>query len=260
MNNEKIKTLLLEIEDAPLDFSVVLSGKKSRKVNGLYKPAEREIILHNKNFNDDNLLMYTAIHEYAHHIHSCKNGGGLPARAHTTEFWAIFHKLLEKAESKKIYYNAYNKSEELNELTGLIREKYIKQNGTLFIELGKLLFRARELCEKAGLRFEDYIDRVLCLPRNGARAAIKSFSLCLEPALGQDNMRFVSAIRGEEERQTAQNALLSGSSVDTVKMALRPSQEEEPRFKLEKEKGRLIRTIDTLSKRLAQVEAELLEF
>jgi hypothetical protein len=43
-------------------------------------------------------------------------------------------------------------------------------------------------------------------------------------------------------------------------MALRPSQEEEPRFKLEKEKGRLIRTIDTLSKRLAQVEAELLEF
>lgn len=257
MNNEQIKSLLLEIEDAPIDFSVIMSGKKSGKVNGLYKVAEREIILHNKNFNDDNLLIYTAVHEYAHHIHACKNGGKLSARAHTTEFWAIFHSLLEKAEDKKLYTNAYKKSDKLNELTNIIRERYIKQNGELFLELGRLLLQASELCREAGLRFEDYIDRVLCLPRSGARVAMKSQTMNLNPALGQDNMRFVSAISRPDERKNAQNALLSGKSVDTVKMNLRPAQNLDTRSKLENEKSRIVRTIETLTKRLSEVEKEL---
>ena len=113
MNQDQVKNKLLKIEDsvggsAILDFTVVFSGKKSRKVNGLYKPDEREIILHNRNFDDDNLLMYTAIHEYAHHFHACARGGNLSPRAHTAEFWAILHGLLEKAEAKGIYNNVFS--------------------------------------------------------------------------------------------------------------------------------------------------------
>jgi hypothetical protein len=203
-------------------------------------------------------MVYTALHEYAHHLHSCKNGGKLPVRSHTQEFWSIFHTLLEKAEAKKLYSNVYVEQAELSKLTELIRSKYIKQNGALFIELGESLIAAKELCDKEGLRFEDYIDRILCIPRLVARMAMKSFNYDLDPALGADNMRFVSAIRGEEERAAAENSLLSGKSPDSVKVALRQREDEEdPRERLEKERSRLERTITTLSKRLKEIEHEL---
>ena len=49
MDNETIKAHLLEIEESKLDFTVTLTGKESKRVNGLYKPETREILLHNKN-------------------------------------------------------------------------------------------------------------------------------------------------------------------------------------------------------------------
>jgi len=101
MNQDQVKEKLLAIEDAALDFSVIFSGKKSKKVNGLYKPDTREIIIHNRNFPDANLLMYTAIHEYAHHLHACARGGHLSARAHTAEFWAYFTGFLRRPRRKK---------------------------------------------------------------------------------------------------------------------------------------------------------------
>jgi hypothetical protein len=260
VNNDQIKTLLLSLEEPPLDFTVVLSGKKSAKVNGLYKIEEREIILHNKNFTDDNLLIYTAIHEYAHHLQSCAHGGRISVRSHTTEFWARFHALLEKAEAQGLYSNAYASSDKLNELTTVIREKYMAQNGALFIELGQLLTQAHDLCGEAGLRFEDYIDRILCLPRVTAKMAMKSSAFNLNPALGSDNMRFLSGISNPVERHRAESALLAGKSPDTVKMTLRRGPgEENPRGQLEKEKNRLIRTIDSLSSRLKEVEQKLAE-
>ncbi|MGP1510875.1 MAG: hypothetical protein ACTTIU_10140, partial [Treponema lecithinolyticum] len=67
MNCEQVKNILLSIENTDLDFEMIFSGKESKKVNGLYKPETREIILHNKNFKTDNQLVYTAIHEYTHH-------------------------------------------------------------------------------------------------------------------------------------------------------------------------------------------------
>jgi hypothetical protein len=258
MNAEQIKNLLLQVREPSLDFTVTLSGKASKKVNGLYKPETREIILHNKNFKTDNLLVYTAIHEYAHHIHACNHGGHLPARPHTQEFWATFHGLLEEAEKKGLYTNIYAESPDLTALTEDIRENYIKENGRLFLELGRKLQAAQKLCVDAGLRFEDYIDRILCMPRLAAQTAIKSAAGNLPPELGQDNMRFVCNISDEDERAEAANALLSGKSPDSVKTALRKNEAEaDPKDRLEKEKARLERTIETLTKRLSEVEIEL---
>jgi len=260
VNNEKIKEKLLALEDAPLDFSVILSGKKSKRVNGLYKPDTREIIIHNRNFSDDNLLMYTAIHEYAHHLHACARGGHLSPRAHTAEFWAILHGLLEKAEKKKIYKNVFSGSKELDELTSVIRKKYLTENGNLVKELGELLLRARELCSEIGGRYEDYIDRVLCIPRQAANLAVRMHQYNLNPQIGPDNMRFLAGITNEEKRQAAENSLLAGRSPDTVKVAMRQKPEDEdPRQSLEKEKLRLERTIASLTKRLEEVERELNE-
>ena len=37
MDNEKIKQMLLDIQDTQLEFSVIMTGKESKRVNGLYK-------------------------------------------------------------------------------------------------------------------------------------------------------------------------------------------------------------------------------
>jgi hypothetical protein len=255
----------LSIEDAPLEFSVIFSGKKSRKVNGLYKPDSREIILHNRNFvpgaTGDNLLLYTAIHEYAHHLHACAQNGKLPSRAHNSEFWAIFHALLEKAESKKVYRDVFAGSPELASLTETIREKYLHKNGNLVKEMGKHLLKAHELCTAIGVRFEDYVDRMLRIPRTAANMAIKMFEYDLNPEVGADNMRFLAGIRDGEDRQAAETALIKGKSPDTVKTAIRKKStegdSESPEgamLQLEREKNRLEKTIETLSKRLEEVK------
>ena len=267
MNQEQVKEKLLAIEDAPLDFTVVLSGKKSKKVNGLYKPDNREIILHNRNFTGEggtNLLVYTAIHEYAHHLHACARGGHLSPRAHTAEFWAILHGLLEKAEAKGIYKDVFSGSKELEALTDTIRKKYLTENGNLVKELGELLLKAHDLCFAIGGRYEDYVDRVLRIPRQAASLAVRMHQYNLNPETGADNMRFLAGISNEEKRLAAEKALLTGKSPDTVKIALRqkPEDEEEGapgsiRLQLEKEKLRLERTIASLTRRLEEVQREL---
>ncbi|MCL2277078.1 MAG: hypothetical protein FWC21_04205 [Treponema sp.] len=262
MNKDAIKEKLLKIEDAPLEFSLVFSGKKSKKVNGLYKPATREIIIHNKNFSGDdtgqNLLLYTSIHEYAHHLHACKRGGTLSPRAHNSEFWAIFHDLLEKAEEKKIYKDVFAVSPELIKLTEHIKTKYLKNNGELVKAMGKYLLKAHELCTGIGVRFEDYVDRMLCIPRAAANTAIKMFEYDIAPEVGADNMRFLAGIRDSDERKTAEAALIKGKSPDSVKVQVKgKDKEEDPVAVLSKEKDRLERTIAALNKRLEDIKKEL---
>ncbi|MDR2535158.1 MAG: hypothetical protein LBD29_03890 [Treponema sp.] len=264
MNQDEVKDTLLAIEDAPLDFLLIFSGKKIKTVNGVYKPESREIIIHNRNFTEDNLLLYTAIHEYAHHLHACSQGGKLSVRSHTTEFWAILHRLLEKAETKGIYKNVFAESPELTDLTKLIRQKYLQENGSLVKDLGMCLLKAHELCTAIGGRFEDYIDRVLRIPRTAATMAMKMYQYNLNTSVGADNMRFLAGIRNEDDRMTAEAALLKGQSPDTVRTETKrlslghpPPTAEAPKLRLEKEKSRLERTIASLSKRLSEVEQEL---
>jgi hypothetical protein len=261
MNQDQVKELLLSVEDAPLDFSVIFSGKKSKKVNGLYKVESREIILHNRNFShtEENLLIYTAIHEYAHHLHACSKKGTLPRRAHNHEFWAVFHALLEKAEKKGVYRNIFSASPELTKLTEEIRGKYLSENGGLVKAFGQALLKANELCDALGARFDDYIDRILRIPRGAAKVAMKMFQYNLNPQVGPDNMKFLAGIRDDEKRLAAEHALLAGKSPDSVREILKKPDDEDPRGKLEKEKTRLTRTIDNLKNRLHEVEKELRE-
>jgi hypothetical protein len=263
MNQDQIKAMLLAIEEPSVDFTLLLSGKKSKRINGLYKPETREIIIHNRNFSDDNNLVYTALHEYAHHLHACSMEGKLSSRAHTAEFWAILHRLLETAEAQGSYKNVFAASPELSQVTEILRCQYLKENGNLVKNLGMYLLKAQELCLALGGRFEDYIDRVLCIPRVAATMAMKTYQYDLNPTLGADNMRFLAGIKDQDDRSAAQAALLKGNSPDTVKMASRhkdlgvPPVEEAPRLRLEKEKTRLERTIASLSKRLEELEREL---
>jgi len=260
MNQDQVKELLLSIESCKTEFSVVFTGKKSGMVNGLYKPLTREILIHNKNFENEGQLVYTAIHEYAHHLH-CERGAFVPgARAHTNEFWAIFHDLLEIAEKKGAYENSFATDPEFVELTKKIRA-VMPENGKLMLDLGRLIAEAEALCRKRFVRFEDYLDRAIGVPRTSAGAAMKSYALQVPADLGWDAMKVVSGIKNPQTRAAAIDAFKEGKSPESVKALVksdRPS--DDPKQRLDKERERLERTIKNLQDRLTMVESELSRF
>ena len=194
MNQEQVIEKLLQLNNTVDDFAVTFTGKKSKKLDGLYKPEKREIIIHNKNFNNDNALIYTAIHEFAHHIHFTQSMVPISARAHTNQFWNIFHKLLFIAEEKGIFVNIFKKEKRFIELTKNIKEKFLSANGHLMKEFGKLLMDAYDLCLEYNVSFEDYVDRELQLHRSIAKTLMKFNSLNINPEIGYENMKILSII------------------------------------------------------------------
>jgi hypothetical protein len=259
MNQAQVKNILLQIEDTSLDFSLVFSGKASRKVNGLYKPETREIILHNKNFANDNEMIYTAIHEYTHHKQCEKEGVPHSTRHHTQKFWAMFHRLLNMAEEKGFYKIGVEEGTELEEITKRIRSVLMRENGRIMKELGELLSKARKLCKETHVRYEDYIDRVLKLPRSSAASMEKMYAFDVDPSIGYDAMKSVANISNLEKRKEAEMLYSANNSPAVVKTSLKPKREENEKTLLEKERLRLERTIQTMKVRLEEVKTRLTE-
>nr|WP_315442649.1 hypothetical protein [uncultured Treponema sp.] len=257
MNQDQVKEILLQIEESELEFSVTFTGKASKKVNGLYKSDTHEILLHNKNFSVDNELLYTAIHEYTHH-RLCELDGTRSGRVHTQRFWSYFHRLLQKAEEKGLYKIAMEESPELLELTDTIRTTIMAEDGKLMKELGRLLSKARVLCKQAGVRYEDYIDRVLCLPRASAATIEKIHAFDVKPELGYEAMKVVANIANPDKRAAAEELFLQKHSPAFVRDSVKNKpQDEDPRRKLENEKRRIERTIVSLQARLSELEDTL---
>ncbi|MCL2706469.1 MAG: hypothetical protein FWE72_09715 [Spirochaetaceae bacterium] len=262
MNNQQIKEKLQQLADDIPDFTVVLSGKKSKKVDGLYKPDKKEIIIHSKNMKSDDDTMYTAIHEFAHHVHCCGSGVPVSGRYHTRSFWAILHNLLKKAEEKKIYNNIFKEDEDFIKLTKTIRENYIIKNGMLMKELGGLLAKARKYCFERHLSFDDYADRELGIHRTIAVALINIHDMDVSPEIGFENMKTVVSIKVPEKRALAEKSFIEKESPDIVKDFIIEKKDfseksEDPVKKLIAEKNKIIRTIDTLEKKLIDINTRL---
>lgn len=267
MTNEKIKEILLEIAESNIDFSVIQTGKESKRVNGFYKPDTHEIFLHNLNFKTDNQLIYTAVHEFTHHVITEKKLEFDPtyvcnSKVHTQEFWAKFGELLGIAETKGFYSLGWETNPELKELTEDIKVNYLEKNGQLMQEFGKKLAKAWELCKEADIRYEDYIDRVLCLPRNAEKDIRKVGAVEVNPAIGFDNMKMVASVKKKDDRAAIeQDFLQGGKSPSTVRELMKQksakNRDEDAKTRLEKEKNRLEKTIAQLTQRLEVVEESL---
>ncbi len=261
MNQDRVRQILEAIEPPPAPFSIVFSGKTNKKVNGLYKPATSEIVIHNRNFDSDNQLLYTAIHEYAHHVLFVRRGGIQMPRPHTQEFWSLFHSLLEKAQTMGYYRSVFDSIPEFQQLTTEIKERCLAANGSLLLELGRLLVRAEELCQMYHARFEDYVERVLGLPRKTVSTAIQARSLDLDPSLGWDGLTLVASLKDPDARQKAAEALHAGATPLLAKRAAIPVQDqsEEPVDLLLAEHRKLARSIETMTERLRKIEERLRE-
>jgi hypothetical protein len=260
MNQDQVKGLLLKLDSDVPDFAVTFTGKKSFKVDGLYKPENAEILIHNRNFKGDNALVYTAIHEFAHHIQFTKGEGKVSIKAHTNVFWNIFHNLLVKAEEKGLYDNIFRTDPDFIALTKRIREEFLSTNGHLMKEFGELLLNIFRLCHEKEASFEDYVDRELRLHRTEAKTIMKTFTLDINPEIGYENMKIASRVRDDDVRKEVEKAFAGGGkSPDMVKaeFCVRPPAKVDEGEILKKERERIKNTMDRLKIRLAEINQKL---
>lgn len=254
MNNEQIKELLISLEDTDKDFSVTQSGKESKKINGLYKPDSFEIIIHNKNFTTENQLIYTAIHEYTHHLISCKyknKGENLPAKSHSTEFWAKFDDLLEIAVSKNLYKR--ERSESLSTLISEAKE-IDKEIVKLQKKLGLLLREIQKKSDEENVRYEDVITHDLNMTRTTAKKCVESNFVNSD--CGQSELETILKTNSKK-RMEVELSISNGKTINQAKHNSTQSKESNPIDKLSKEKNRLEKTINQLQQRLEIVMEQL---
>ena len=258
MNQDQLAAKLRTLADVP-PFTLVFSGKKSKKVDGLYKPATQEILIHNKNMTGDSDLIYTAIHEFAHHVVSCQNGNiTLSSRCHTAQFWATFHQLLKKAEETGIYNNPFKSDQTFIQLTKRIKENFLKKNGAIMKDFAKVLNEARDMCIERHLSFEDYVDRELGIEKTTANTLLRIEKYDVTPTIGYDNMKTVAAMKDDHKREAAVQAFMEGESSASVKTSIvRPVAKVEkvsPVDHLEAEKLKIEKAIESLQKKLQIVD------
>ena len=258
MNQDQLAEKLRTLADVP-PFTLVFSGKKSKKVDGLYKPATQEILIHNINMAAASAEIYTAIHELAHHVVSCQNGNiTLSNRCHTAKFWATFHQLLKKAEETGIYSNPFKSDQTFIQLTKRIKENFLQKNGAIMKDFAKVLNEARNICIERHLSFEDYVDRELGMEKTTANTLLRIEKYDVTPAIGYDNMKTVAGMKDDRKREAAVQAFMEGESSDSVKTSItRPVTKVErisPVSHLEAEKLKIEKAIEGLQKKLQIVD------
>jgi len=227
MNQDQVKERLESLGVSETDFTLIFSGKASNKVNGLYKPGSKEIILHNKNFKNDNMLMFTAIHEFVHHI-ACTRKLVKGPKAHPTLFWALFHSLLEIAIEKGVYTDTFTTDPELV-AAGADVVRVLKEQVEAQRKLGGALHTMSVLCEKKGARFEDFLDRHARIPKATYKAAVSAqlelFSL---DGVSPQAIELVASIE-ESGRDEAISRIGEGYSLQQVRASVKQGKVIDPR-------------------------------
>jgi hypothetical protein len=267
MNQEEVKEKLRIIHESAIEYEVIFSGKKSNRVNGLYRPLTKEIIIHNKNFIDEkgnqneSLLMYTAIHELSHHIMMAEKGQP-SSRAHNQDFWAAFHGLLDIAEKKGVYRAEIDA--ETQKLIDEVREISLKIAG-LQRELGRVILAVNEAGREKGIRREDIIERKAQISRQTMKSAVSAYNMG-DKGAGID-IQTIAAKQRYREKQNAviESAQTGKSYIQAKKTVEKPAEEPEPEkngdeislSRLILEKKRLERTIGSLMERLEEIKRQI---
>ena len=259
MTNEQIKENLQKLYKCESDFSVIQTGKKSGRVNGFYRPATQEIFLHNKNFKNDNAMMFTAIHELTHHILHEK--GESKTRCHSGLFWSTFYNLIDKAVSLGLY--SRERSKEVAEKTAEIDEIQ-KQIIELQKKQGKLLNELYSVCEENGDRYEDVLEHDLQLSK--AKTRQLQIMSALDSDISDEMTKVISSAKDELMRNAARQAAATGATVEQVKAiakdkakTTKPADDGlESTPSLKREKKRLEATIERCQDRIANIDEQLI--
>ena len=155
IDEQRIKDILLSIKSTEKDFFIVIKNKSNFHCNGNYNRSTNRITLYLLNHNSINRLIYTAIHEYAHHLMDKWVG-------HKTEFWEFFFELLEIAERKELYKCNINNNENLKKITTIIKHNNLVKNKKIFEkDLRSIFHIIYKLCEEIDIDFQYYTVKYL---------------------------------------------------------------------------------------------------
>lgn len=256
MNQDEVKAKLVSLGAPEKDFDVIFSGKKSMRVNGLYRPDTKEIIIHNQNFANDNLLIFTAIHEYAHHI-TCERKLAKGRSAHPAVFWSIFHSLIKIAVQKGIYTDSFTVDPILKEADAKI-EAVVKMQVEAQRKLGSALLEMQTLCQERGARFEDYLDRHVRLPKETAKAAVTAQMELFElEGVSPQVVELVASIEEGEGRDEAVSRIEGGESIAQVRAAVKQGKRVDPLERPETKDETPEDTLDRLMTERKKLHAKL---
>lgn len=196
MNQDQLKIKLDTYTDHK-DFTVIFSGKCSKKVDGLYHHEKHEIIIHNKNFFNDIQLMYTAIHELAHHIDFIENHAKMTRSAHGKDFRVIFHRIVDEAIQKGDYEDFDNEFVQDAITTN-------KAYTVLLKTFGKKLIALLDKCQKDHRDFEDVVIRKLSMKPSQAKTIMKVYAMDVSEEIGGEFAKEVAKIKNPIERKEAE--------------------------------------------------------
>jgi len=169
MNEQELKSTLLQIRETK-NFNLYFTGKAHKKIDGFYKPDSKEIYINNCNFSNDNEMLLTALHEYAHHIHFTESF--VKGNPHDTEFYKIYHELLFLAEEKGFYENCCRTTHE-EDFNRMLKanERFNKEMERFFMEVVAF---AQSMEKKNANQFYDACERFLKIPRNEIEKIFKA--------------------------------------------------------------------------------------
>ena len=227
MMNEEIKSNLKKLFDCKEDFTVTQTGKKSNKVNGLYKPATQQYMTTEKG-----------------------DKGG----RHNGLFWATFYDLLEKAISYGFYERT--RSEETQKLIDEAKEI---QKAIIDAQrkLGETLSKIYESCDRNNERIEDVIEHDLQITRNKSKEYLKMRN---SDTNSDEMAKVINSAKDVMIKAAAQKAADEGKTIEQVKQIAKakPVDDDlESPESLRREEKRLETTIERLNDRLIQVQETL---
>lgn len=247
---DKVKEFLLSVQETEKDFTVVFTGKIHKKINGQYFFNDHTISINDRNFTHDSTLLYTAMHEYAHHIQFIlrdKSG-------HNREFWTIFHNLVDTAIEKKLY-TPPPRNEAIIE-----KEKEIKalllERANIEKKIGSL---SRELWEEvadAGGAIDYEIEREL----KEDMKLIKDVCLIAGIApCGTEYNTEQSIIIGKKGTDAA-IAIRDGKTLVQAQTAGKQIEKEDPYERLKKEKAQVVKKIERLKDRKDAIDFRMKQY
>ncbi|MDR2964190.1 MAG: hypothetical protein LBU88_00245 [Treponema sp.] len=251
---------LCELHKCDRPFMVKFSGKKNKKINGKYISSTEEIIIYEKNFIseegqlNETMLMYTAIHELAHHIQFTEYGQ-TGSRSHTKLFYSILDDLIELAEKAGIYKPVIDA--ELQEMIDEAK-KISCELAKLQRELGAVLVKLNDTCVNKGIRFEDIMHRKVRVSKETANKILKIQSINIPENYGIDIQEAIAGERDEYKQKAMAAVAKAGKSIYQIKRAGSSFSSGEKNSENEideliREKTRIEKTIETLSGRLREI-------
>jgi hypothetical protein len=254
MTAEQVKEKLIEVYAGRETFSVSFR-RLSKTVWGKYLPYTRSIVVDHGKMSNDTMLMYTALHELAHHV--CHHDKGQQGRqSHTKLFWGVFHDLLDRAEARGIYQRS--EDPEIGALVEGARGKD-RETAALQRELGGILKDLWELCEKKGVRPEDVVERQVGLSRKTMGALLRAAELtgmAEAEQLGQDAQERLAKARTDGGLRELLAGYLAGRSMAQLDRG-KEGRDLDPLQRLEAEAAALDHKIQLLQERLFIVSGRI---